>query len=144
MMRTPGELKLLPAFPVAAYGKVSAVRLTRHRQQGGCQHPDRRTGTAAGSPVYRLAERGRGRPSDRLPPGRGLGVDGAFQKELETNYPQTKDALKQVQAFLAVNSHYFRVNSTGNTDDLTLRVVSQLHVDNEAGKVITATSLPNG
>jgi general secretion pathway protein K len=29
------------------------------------------------------------------------------------------------------------VDTTGNTDDLTLRVVSQLHVDSEAGKVVT-------
>ena len=139
MMRTPGELKLLPAFPVAAYGKVSKVL---------CALPD----TASKVDVNTLTEEQApllaalfiGSLSEdeaaRLiasRPEEGWESMEAFQKELETNYPQTKDALKQVQAFLAVNSHYFRVNSTGNTDDLTLRVVSQLHVDNEAGKVIT-------
>ena len=42
-----------------------------------------------------------------------------------------------MQAFVAVNSHYFRVESTGNTDDLTLRVVSQIHVDRDSGEVRT-------
>jgi general secretion pathway protein K len=56
---------------------------------------------------------------------------------LESNYPQTKDILAQIQDRVAVNSRYFRVDTTGNTDDLTLRVVSQLHVDSEAGKVVT-------
>lgn len=32
---------------------------------------------------------------------------------------------------------YFRVNYTGNTDELTLRVVSQLQVNNEAGEIVT-------
>lgn len=56
---------------------------------------------------------------------------------LESNYPQTKDILAQIQDRVAVNSRYFRVDTTGNTDDLTLRVVSQLHVDSEASKVVT-------
>ena len=38
---------------------------------------------------------------------------------------------------VAVNSRYFRVNYTGNTDDLTLRVVSQLQVNSEAGEIVT-------
>lgn len=61
----------------------------------------------------------------------------AFSKTLETNYPQSKAILAQMQAFVAVNSHYFRVESTGNTDDLTLRVVSQIHVDRDSGEVRT-------
>ncbi|MET4887891.1 type II secretion system protein GspK, partial [Enterobacter asburiae] len=61
----------------------------------------------------------------------------AFSKVLESNYPQTKDILAQIQDRVAVNSRYFRVDTTGNTDDLTLRVVSQLHVDSEVGKVVT-------
>ena len=37
----------------------------------------------------------------------------------------------------SINSRYFRVNYTGNTDELTLRVVSQLQVNNEAGEIVT-------
>ena len=79
MMRTPGELKLLPAFPVAAYGKVSKVL---------CALPD----TASKVDVNTLTEEQApllaalfiGSLSedeaavDRLPPGRGLGVDGGI------------------------------------------------------------------
>ncbi|MCP2122857.1 UNVERIFIED_ORG: general secretion pathway protein K [Pantoea agglomerans] len=139
MMRTPGELKLLPAFPAAAYDKVSNLL---------CALPDSASkvdvNTLTGEQAPLLAALFIGSLSEdeaaRLiasRPEEGWESMEAFLKELETNYPQTKDALKQVQALLAVNSNYFRVNSTGNTDDLTLRVVSQLHVDNEAGKVIT-------
>ena len=139
MMRTPGELKLLPAFPAAAYGKVSKVL---------CVLPDTaskvdvNTLTEEQAPLLAALFIGSLTEDEAIRliasrPEEGWASMEAFLKALETNYPQTKDALKQVQALLAVNSNYFRVNSTGNTDDLTLRVVSQLHVDNEAGKVIT-------
>jgi len=139
MMRTSGELKLLPAFPTAAFGKVSKVL---------CALPDTaskvdvNTLTVEQAPLLSALFIGSLNEDEAARliasrPEEGWESMEAFLKELETNYPQTKDALKQVQAFLAVNSNYFRVNSTGNTDDLTLRVVSQLHVDSEAGKVIT-------
>lgn len=139
MMRTISEIKLLPAFPQAAYAKVSKVL---------CALPDTRgtvdvnTLIPAQAPLLsalfigKLSEDEAARLLDSRPEEGWESVE-ALSKELETNYPQVKDALTQVQPFLAVNSNYFRVNSTGNTDDLTLRVVSQLHVDNEAGEVTT-------
>ncbi|MCU6209350.1 type II secretion system protein GspK, partial [Enterobacter cloacae] len=60
-----------------------------------------------------------------------------FSKALEQAFPQLKDDLPQVAEVLSINSRYFRVNYTGNTDELTLRVVSQLQVNNEAGEIVT-------
>lgn len=60
-----------------------------------------------------------------------------FSKALEQAFPQLKDELPQVAEQLAINSRYFRVNYTGNTDELTLRMVSQLQVNNEAGEIVT-------
>ena len=60
-----------------------------------------------------------------------------FSKALEQTFPQLKDDLPQVAELLSINSRYFRVNYTGNTDELTLRVVSQLQVNNEAGEIVT-------
>ena len=60
-----------------------------------------------------------------------------FSKALEQAFPQLKDELPQVAGLLSINSWYFRVNYTGNTDELTLRVVSQLQVNNEAGEIVT-------
>ena len=61
----------------------------------------------------------------------------AFSKALEQAFPQLKDDLPQVVDQFSINSRYFRVNYTGNTDELTLRVVSQLQVNNEAGEIVT-------
>lgn len=61
----------------------------------------------------------------------------AFSKALEQAFPQLKDDLQQVVDQFSINSRYFRVNYTGNTDELTLRVVSQLQVNNEAGEIVT-------
>lgn len=61
----------------------------------------------------------------------------AFSKALEQAFPQLKDDLPQVADQFSINSRYFRVNYTGNTDELTLRVVSQLQVNNEAGEIVT-------
>ncbi|QLA67100.1 type II secretion system minor pseudopilin GspK [Enterobacter pasteurii] len=139
MMRTAGELKLLPAFPASAYGRVSKVLCAL---PDSASKVDVNTLTEEQAPLLSALFVGSLSVDEATRllasrPEEGWESMEAFLKELETNYPQTKDALRQVQAFLAVNSNYFRVNSTGNTDDLTLRVVSQLHVDNEAGKVIT-------
>lgn len=61
----------------------------------------------------------------------------AFSKALEQTFPQLKDDLPQVADQFSLNSRYFRVNYSGNTDELTLRVVSQLQVNNEAGEIVT-------
>ncbi|MFP2163999.1 type II secretion system minor pseudopilin GspK [Enterobacter ludwigii] len=60
-----------------------------------------------------------------------------FSNALEQAFPQVKDDLPQVAGQLSTQSRYFRVNYTGNTDALTLRVVSQLQVNNEAGEIVT-------
>ena len=60
-----------------------------------------------------------------------------FSNVLEQAFPQVKDDLPQVAGQLSTQSRYFRVNYTGNTDALTLRVVSQLQVNNEAGEIVT-------
>jgi general secretion pathway protein K len=56
---------------------------------------------------------------------------------LEQNFPQLKDDLPQATGQIAINSRYFRVNYTGNTDALTLRAVSQLQVNTDAGEIVT-------
>lgn len=60
-----------------------------------------------------------------------------FSNALEQAFPQVKDDLPQVAGQLSTQSRYFRVNYIGNTDALTLRVVSQLQVNNEAGEIVT-------
>lgn len=60
-----------------------------------------------------------------------------FSNALEQAFPQVKDDLPQVAGQLSTQSRSFRVNYTGNTDALTLRVVSQLQVNNEAGEIVT-------
>lgn len=139
MMRNISEIRLLPAFPPAAYAKVSALL---------CALPD------AGSKINvntlkpeqakllaalfagKLTEDDAARLLASRPEAGWENVE-AFSKALEQNFPQLKDELTQVAEQVAVNSRYFRVNYTGNTDDLTLRVVSQLQVNSEAGKIVT-------
>lgn len=139
MMRSISEIRLLPAFPPNAYASVSRVL---------CALPDTlsqvdvNTLTVEQAPLLSALFVGKVSEDDAARliaarPEEGWETVEAFSKELETNYPQSKEILAQAQEFVAVNSRYFRVNSTGNTDDLTLRVVSQLHVDNDAGKVTT-------
>lgn len=139
MMRTISEIKRLPAFPPAAYRNVSKV-LCALPDTGG--QVDVNTLSPQQAPLLSALFIGTLSADDAARliasrPQNGWESLDAFSKELETNYPQSKAMLAQVQPFLAVNSHFFRLNSTGNSDDLTLRVVSQLHVDNEAGGVTT-------
>lgn len=137
MMRTLGEITLLPAFPATAYSKVSkllcALPDTSSKVDINTLRPEQAAllsalfaGKLNADDTARLIA---SRPEE------GWASVEVFAKELEKDYPQIKENLAQAQAFIAVNSNYFRVNSTGNTDDLTLRVVSQLHVDNEAGEI---------
>ncbi|POU74804.1 general secretion pathway protein GspK [Leclercia sp. LSNIH6] len=139
MMRNISEIRLLPAFPPAAYAKASALL---------CALPD------AGSKINvntlkpeqakllaalfagKLTEDDAARLLASRPEAGWENVE-AFSKALEQNFPQLKDELTQVAEQVAVNSRYFRVNYTGNTDDLTLRVVSQLQVNSEAGEIVT-------
>ncbi|WP_333850344.1 type II secretion system minor pseudopilin GspK [Leclercia sp.] len=139
MMRNIGEIKLLPAFPAAAYAKVSALL---------CALPD-----ASSKIDVNTLKPGQARLLAALFPGK-MTVDEAsrllearpeagwenieaFSEALVQNAPQLKDALTQIADRLSINSRYFRVNYTGNTDDLTLRVVSQLQVDTHAGEIVT-------
>lgn len=139
MMRTAGEIRLLPAFPQAAWAKASQYLCALPDTDGTV---DVNTLTPEQAPLLAavftgvLTKDDAARLIDSRPEEGWESLD-AFSKVLESNYPQTKEILAQLQDRVAVNSRYFRVNTTGNTDDLTLRVVSQLHVDNEAGKVVT-------
>lgn len=137
MMRTLSELKLLPAFPPRAYAKASRLLCVlpdvESRVDVNTLQPEQASLLAALFPGKMTTDEA-ARLID-LRPAEGWESVEAFSKTLESALPQCKEDLAQVAERVAVNSRYFRVNSTGNTDDLTLRVVSQLHVDNEAGEV---------
>jgi len=139
MMRNISEIRLLPAFPAAAYAKVSRLL---------CALPDASSkinvNTLKPEQAQLLAALFAGKLTEddaaRLlaaRPEAGWENVEAFSKALEQNFPQLKDDLTQVAERVAVNSRYFRVNYTGNTDDLTLRVVSQLQINAEAGEIVT-------
>ncbi|CAM8532375.1 type II secretion system minor pseudopilin GspK [Enterobacter cloacae] len=139
MMRTIAEIKLLPAFPAAAYPKVSkllcALPDSASKVDVNTLKPEQAALLAALFPgklneddAVRLIE---SRPET------GWENRETFSKALEQTFPQLKDDLPQVADYLSINSRYFRVNYTGNTDELTLRVVSQLQVNNEAGEIVT-------
>ena len=139
MMRAIVELKLLPAFPATAYAKVSqllcALPDSASKVDVNTLRPEQAVILAALFPgklteddaVRLLASR----------PETGWENMEAFSKVLEQNFPQLKDDLPRVADQISINSRYFRVNYTGNTDDLTLRVISQLQVNQEAGEIIT-------
>ncbi|MDR2262404.1 MAG: type II secretion system minor pseudopilin GspK [Enterobacter asburiae] len=139
MMRTIAEIKLLPAFPAAAYPKVRkllcALPDSASKVDVNTLKPEQAALLAALFPgkfneddaVRLLASR----------PETGWENMETFSKALEQAFPQLKDDLPQVADFLSINSRYFRVNYIGNTDELTLRVVSQLQVNNEAGEIVT-------
>ena len=139
MMRTIAEIRLLPAFPAAAYPKVSkllcALPDSASKVDVNTLKPEQAALLAALFPgklneddAVRLIE---SRPET------GWENWETFSKALEQTFPQLKDDLPQVADYLSINSRYFRVNATGNTDELTLRVVSQLQVNNEAGEIVT-------
>ncbi|MGS2873809.1 type II secretion system minor pseudopilin GspK [Enterobacter huaxiensis] len=139
MMRTIAEIKLLPAFPAAAYPKVSKLL---------CALPDSASkvdvNTLKPEQAALLAALFPGKLSEDVAlrliesrPENGWESMETFSKTLEQTFPQLQDDLPQVAEQLSINSRYFRVNYTGNTDELTLRVVSQLQVNNEAGEIVT-------
>lgn len=139
MMRTIAEIKLLPAFPAQAYPTVSKLL---------CALPDpaskvdvntlkpEQAGVLAAMFPGKLTEEDARRLIDARPEAGWESLD-AFSKVLEQTFPQLKDELPQVAEQLAINSRYFRVDYTGNTDDLTLLMVSQLQVNNDAGEIVT-------
>ncbi|MGR5944689.1 type II secretion system minor pseudopilin GspK [Enterobacter sp. C4G1] len=139
MMRNIAEIKLLPAFPASAYSKVSTLLCAlpdmAAKVDVNTLKPEKAAVLAALFPG-KLTEDDAARLLDARPEGGWESVE-AFSKALEQNFPQLKDDLPQVAEQIAINSRYFRVNYTGNTDDLTLRVVSQLQVNNEAGEIVT-------
>lgn len=139
MMRTIAEIKLLPAFPAAAYPKVSkllcALPDTASKVDVNTLKPEQSALLAALFPG-KLTEDDAVRLIDSRPETGWENME-TFSKALEQTFPQLKDDLPQVAEFLSISSRYFRVNYTGNTDELTLRVVSQLQVNNEAGEIVT-------
>lgn len=139
MMRTIAEIKLLPAFPAAAYPKVSkllcALPDSASRVDVNTLKPEQAALLAALFPG-KLNEDDAVRLIESRPETGWENME-TFSKALEQTFPQLKDDLPQVADYLSINSRYFRVNYTGNTDELTLRVVSQLQVNNEAGEIVT-------
>lgn len=139
MMRTISEIKLLPAFPAAAYPKVSkllcALPDSASRVDVNTLKPEQAALLAALFPG-KLTEDDALRLIESRPESGWENME-TFSKALEQTFPQLKDDLPQVAELLSINSRYFRVNYTGNTDALTLRVVSQLQVNNEAGEIVT-------
>ncbi|EMW6578714.1 MULTISPECIES: type II secretion system minor pseudopilin GspK [Enterobacter] len=139
MMRTIAEIKQLPAFPVAAYPKVSkllcALPNSASKVDVNTLKPEQAALLAALFPG-KLTEDDAVRLIDSRPETGWENME-TFSKALEQTFPQLKDDLPQVAELLSISSRYFRVNYTGNTDELTLRVVSQLQVNNEAGEIVT-------
>lgn len=139
MMRTIAEIKQLPAFPVAAYPKVSkllcALPDSASKVDVNTLKPEQAALLAALFPG-KLTEDDAVRLIDSRPDTGWENME-TFSKALEQTFPQLKDDLPQVAELLSISSRYFRVNYTGNTDELTLRVVSQLQVNNEAGEIVT-------
>ncbi|HDR2619987.1 TPA: type II secretion system minor pseudopilin GspK [Enterobacter chuandaensis] len=139
MMRTIAEIKQLPAFPVAAYPKVSkllcALPDSASKVDVNTLEPEQAALLAALFPG-KLTEDDAVRLIDSRPETGWESME-TFSKALEQTFPQLKDDLPQVAELLSISSRYFRVNYTGNTDELTLRVVSQLQVNNEAGEIVT-------
>ena len=139
MMRTIAEITLLPAFPATAYRKVStllcALPDTASKVDVNTLKPEQAALLAALFPG-KLTEDDAVRLIDSRPETGWENME-TFSKALEQTFPQLKDDLPQVAELLSISSRYFRVNYTGNTDELTLRVVSQLQVNNEAGEIVT-------
>lgn len=139
MMRTIAEIKQLPAFPAAAYPKVSkllcALPDSASKVDVNTLKPEQAALLAALFPG-KLTEDDAVRLIDSRPETGWENLE-TFSKALEQTFPQLKDDLPQVAELLSISSRYFRVNYTGNTDELTLRVVSQLQVNNEAGEIVT-------
>jgi general secretion pathway protein K len=139
MMRTIAEIKLLPAFPAAAYPKVSkllcALPDSASKVDVNTLKPEQAALLAALFPG-KLSEDDALRLIESRPENGWESME-TFSKTLEQTFPQLQDDLPQVAEQLSINSRYFRVNYTGNTDELTLRVVSQLQVNNEAGEIVT-------
>ncbi|RAU32733.1 type II secretion system minor pseudopilin GspK [Enterobacter sp. RIT418] len=139
MMRAISEIKLLPAFPAAAYPKVSrllcALPDSASKVDVNTLKPEQAAILAAMFPG-KITQDDAARLIESRPEAGWENME-AFSKALEQTFPQLKDDLPQVAEFLAINSRYFRVSYTGNTDELTLRVVSQLQVNNEAGEIVT-------
>ncbi len=139
MMTNIAEIKLLPAFPAAAWPKVSkllcALPDSASKVDVNTLRPDRAAVLAALFPGKLTADDAARVIAAR--PEAGWESGEAFSQALEQLFPQLKDDLPQVAQQIAVNSRYFRVNYTGNTDALTLRVVSQLQINPEAGEIVT-------
>ncbi len=137
MMRTLNELRLLPAFPAKSWVKVSRVL---------CALPDTtnkvniNTLTEAQAPLLAALLEGALTEDDAMRviasrPKEGWESVQAFEKQLEEQFSVKKESLEQSREFIGINSQYFTVNSTGSTDALTLRVVTQLHLDSGSGEV---------
>lgn len=139
MMLSLNELKLLPAFPAAAWPKVSklfcALPTTTSRVDVNTLTPQQAGLLAALFPGKLTADEAKRVIESR--PEEGWESVKAFSEQLERNAPQLKDDLKQAAELLDVSSRFFRVDYTGNTDELTLRVVSQLRAERETGEVRT-------
>ncbi|HGU9817386.1 TPA: type II secretion system minor pseudopilin GspK [Enterobacter chuandaensis] len=139
MMRAIAEIRQLPAFPAAAYPKVSkllcALPDSASKVDVNTLKPEQAALVAALFPG-KITEDDALRLIDSRPETGWENME-TFSKTLEQTFPQLKDDLPQVAGLLSTSSRYFRVNYTGNTDELTLRVVSQLQVNNEAGEIVT-------
>lgn len=139
MMRAIAEIRQLPAFPAAAYPKVSkllcALPDSASKVDVNTLKPEQAALLAALFPG-KITEDDALRLIDSRPETGWENME-TFSKALEQTFPQLKDDLPQVAELLSTSSRYFRVNYTGNTDELTLRVVSQLQVNNEAGEIVT-------
>ncbi|ADO49177.1 type II secretion system minor pseudopilin GspK [[Enterobacter] lignolyticus] len=137
MMRTPGEIRALPAFPAAAWPVLSRLMCALPATTGAVD-----VNTLAPEQAPLLAAVYDGVLSDdeaaRLiasRPEAGWESVQAFEEQLLRQLPVKKEDLERSREFVSVSSRYFRVDSRATTDDLTLRVVTQLQVNSSTGDV---------
>ncbi len=139
MMRNIAEIKQLPAFPGTAWPRISkllcALPDAATKVDVNTIKPEQAVVLAALFPG-KLTRDDAVRLIDARPEKGWENVE-AFSKVLEQTFPQLKDDVPQVAELISTSSRYFQVNYTGNTDDLTLRAVSQLQVNAEAGEIVT-------
>lgn len=137
MMRTLGEIRALPAFPAAAWPAISRLMCALPATTGAVNvnslAPEQApllaavyTGVLNDDEAARLiASR----------PQAGWESVQAFEAQLLKQFPVKKEDLARSRELVSVASQYFRVDSRATTDDLTLRVVTQLQRNSSTGDV---------
>ncbi|MBK5145239.1 type II secretion system minor pseudopilin GspK [Budviciaceae bacterium BWR-B9] len=132
MMYSISELKLLPGFPLESYARLSKLL---------CALPNTKTKVNINSLTEQQAPLLSGLFLGELTvddasqliskrPESGWETVEAFQAQLEKQFP-VKAKETAADSYMTVNSNFFTVYTTGRTDNLTLRFVDNLYLDEE-------------